>query len=154
MLTTSMLQGLIKEYASLRIAIDNSNINLSTDYVKTKLLQMDVETKVSTSSINIHKGTENKGLSHTWGTKQPKEKKETFVSQKQTVRCFTCNGHHSTRECPNNPNRGKFSKPENSSGGGALVATTYATKEDQVEKNEESAVLTACSANIQEPDWC
>jgi hypothetical protein len=27
----------------LRIAIENSNINLNTDYVKTKLLQMDVE---------------------------------------------------------------------------------------------------------------
>lgn len=69
------------------------------------------------------------------------------------MKCFICNGPHRARQCPNNPNRGNFSKPEKSSGGAALVATAYTIRENRVEKNEDSAVLKAFSASIQESEW-
>ena len=43
MLAALMLQGLSKEYTPLKIAIENSNIELMSDYVKTNLLQLDAE---------------------------------------------------------------------------------------------------------------
>ena len=46
MLAALMLQVLSKEYMSLKIAIQNSNIELTSDYVKTKLLQLDAEAEV------------------------------------------------------------------------------------------------------------
>jgi len=54
MLAALMLQVLSKEYMSLKIAIQNSNIELTSDYVKTKLLQLDAEAEVkeTRSSIN------------------------------------------------------------------------------------------------------
>jgi hypothetical protein len=42
-----MLHGFSKAYASLRTAIANPSITLTTEYVKPKRLQMDVQTAVS-----------------------------------------------------------------------------------------------------------
>ena len=55
MLAALMLQGLSEEYTPLKIAIENSNIELTSDYVKKKLLQLDAEAedeKKTRSGIN------------------------------------------------------------------------------------------------------
>jgi predicted GNAT family acetyltransferase len=46
MLIALMLRGSTEEYVPMRTAIENSNINLTTYYVKTKLLQMDVDKSI------------------------------------------------------------------------------------------------------------
>lgn len=88
-----------------------------------------------------------------WQNKQLMGKKNTCVSQKQSLKCFICNGLYWARECSINPNRGNISKPEKSSGDATLFATTYTTRKDQVEKSEDSAVFRAFSASIQGSEW-
>jgi hypothetical protein len=53
MLTVLLLQGLTREHSPLRTAIENTNINLTKDYVKTELLQMDIETKAFVSNTAL-----------------------------------------------------------------------------------------------------
>jgi len=55
----------------MRTAVHNSNINLTKDYVKTKLLQMDIQTK----AFVMHREGKTKCLSHICGNEQPKGKK-------------------------------------------------------------------------------
>jgi hypothetical protein len=56
MLTILMLQGLTEEYVLMRTAIENSNIKLTTDNVKKKLLQMDIETTAFVSNTaSVHR---------------------------------------------------------------------------------------------------
>jgi hypothetical protein len=46
----------------------------------------------------------------------------------------TCNGPNRAKEFPINPSKGNFSKPQESSGSAALLATSYAPPEDGLRK--------------------
>lgn len=146
MLTTLMLQGLTKQYAPVRIAIENSNINITTDYVKTKLLPLDVEIESSASKTAIlTRDRKSKNLLQTRNG-QPRRKKWAFTSQKQTVKCFICSRPHQETESPKYPNLKNLSNPEKSSGSVALLAAFQ-------ERKQKSTVITAFSLGIQESEW-
>lgn len=102
MLAALMLQGLTEKYNPMKMAIENSNINLTSDLIKTKLLQQDednqskpndgnalvVKNKAQSSNVKANKGTT----------------KNKYNKQKK-MKCFVCGGPHKAMMCPNNPNK-------------------------------------------------
>lgn len=100
LLAALMLQGLPEEYTPLRLALENTNTVLTTDYVKTKLLQVD-ETRICT---NPSTSSPSSALSST--SKNHKK----FVQRnkpKKTIKCFICEGPHKACDCPHNPRQTK-----------------------------------------------
>lgn len=108
LLAALMLQGLTDNFQAMRLAIENSNIELTTDYVKTKLYQMEDTHTATTSTSNHALMSKNK-------QKQKKQKK---------FKCFVCNGPHKARDCPDNPSK-KRNEAYN-----ALAMTTSASEEE------------------------
>lgn len=89
MLAALMLQGLGERYEPMRMAIENSNIALTTDYVKTKLLQIE-EKQPSEESQNALSATRKKSFN------KPKEKTDI----KKKILCYVCGEEHRARFCP------------------------------------------------------
>ncbi|RVE49487.1 hypothetical protein evm_005828 [Chilo suppressalis] len=99
MLAALMLQGLTETFQPMRLAIENSGVELTTDYIKTKLLQMEDSYNTSSSSSNdiaLRVDTHNK-------TRRFPYKKS------QKIKCFICNGPHKARDCPENSKNKKAS---------------------------------------------
>ncbi|KPJ16606.1 Retrovirus-related Pol polyprotein from transposon TNT 1-94 [Papilio machaon] len=98
-LATLMLQGLPKKYEPLKMAIENSNITITTDYVKTKLYNLSDESTPSTSFQQDDSAL----------TASKKKWKGKFKANQKTkpIKCFICEGNHKATECPDNPNRRK-----------------------------------------------
>lgn len=76
LLATILLQGLSEKYATFRIAIENSDNALSTQYVKSKLLGLDDPKRIA-------------------GDCKVKRKEA-----KGPVKCRICGGNHDFRDCP------------------------------------------------------
>lgn len=97
LLAAIMLQGLPDEYAPLRLALESTNTILTTDFVKTKLLQLDEIPSTSTT-----------GPSSALTAAKPKlTKSKTSKSKGKTIKCFICDGPHKACDCPQNPRRTK-----------------------------------------------
>lgn len=93
LLAALMLQGLTENFQPMRLAIENSNITLTTDYVKTKLFQMEDSYAANTSSSRERDAA--------LVTKQkPLHKRQNKLQRK--IKCFICSGPHKAKECPRN----------------------------------------------------
>ena len=92
-----MVQGLSKEYTPLKIAIENSNIELTSDYVKTKLLQLDVEAE-DEKRREAALTAEHKQGKLSSQRKGKKTFQETF--KVEGLQCYNCKGPHKARFCP------------------------------------------------------
>ncbi|XP_059048935.1 uncharacterized protein LOC131844151 [Achroia grisella] len=71
LLAALMLQGLPDKYTLVRLALENANTELTSDYVKTKLLQLDDNKAITSTSFTV---SNNSAL-----TEKPKKK---FVQRK------------------------------------------------------------------------
>ncbi|XP_063392606.1 uncharacterized protein LOC134678087 [Cydia fagiglandana] len=94
LLAALLLQGLTPEFQPMRLAIENSNISLTTDYVKTKLFQME---------DTFAAGSSEKQPTSALLTKKHKGKSAPKWKTKGKVKCFICEGPHKAQECPENP---------------------------------------------------
>lgn len=93
LLAALMLQGLGEQYEPMRMAIENSNITLTTDYVKTKLLQIDVTSTNEDSSQNALSAAKKKSY---W---KANEKGKGKIANKK-IECYVCGEGHKARFCP------------------------------------------------------
>lgn len=81
-----MLSGLSEDYSPMVMALESANVKLTSDFVKTKLLQ---DTKLSGNSNSDDKAFYSKG--------------NKVHNKKKTVVCYKCNKEgHFKSECPNN----------------------------------------------------
>ncbi|VVC97853.1 unnamed protein product [Leptidea sinapis] len=86
LLAALMLQGLLEEYTPMRLALENTNTELTTDFIKTKLLQLD-GTKVW--AIQGDAGPSSALITTKYHKKFVQRNK-----QKKMVKCFICEGPH------------------------------------------------------------
>lgn len=93
LLATLLLQGLTIDFQPMRLAIENSNVVLTTDYVKMKLFQMEDTYSASTS---VSQPTPALLSNKSKG-------KSTQKKTKQKIKCFICDGPHKANVCPDNP---------------------------------------------------
>lgn len=105
LLAALMLQGLPEEYTPLRLAIESTNTVLTTDYVKTKLLQLDGDkactSKSATNSSSSALTVKNQTNRNDFHKNRDKKKRE------KTIKCFICEGSHKACDCPHNPRNNK-----------------------------------------------
>ncbi|KAH9645213.1 hypothetical protein HF086_005758 [Spodoptera exigua] len=94
LLAALMLQGLTETFQPMRLAIENTNIELTTDYVKTKLLQMEDTYQASPSTVTTALQAKNKSQ---------KDKSHKNMSRSRVVKCFICKENHKAKDCPKNP---------------------------------------------------
>ena len=112
----------------MKIAIENSNIELTSDYVKTKLLQLDAEAedeKRRETALTAEHNKQGKSSSQRKGKKTFQEKFKV-----EGLQCYNCKGPHKARFCPRKE------------------------KEKSSKKNDKQVgLLSALSANVQRTDW-
>lgn len=99
LLAALMLQGLPEEYAPMRLAFESANTVLTTDYIKTKLLQLDNTRACASSSTSAPSSALTTTKHHRKFVQRNKEKK--------AVKCFICEGPHKACDCPQNPRKSK-----------------------------------------------
>lgn len=92
LLAALLLQGLTQEFQPMRLAIENSNTQLTTDFVKTKLFQMEDAYVSGTSNSSALFSKKHKGKS------QKTQKSKTY-----SIKCYICGGPHKAIACPDNP---------------------------------------------------
>lgn len=101
-----LLTGLTERFAPMIMAIEHSGIIISTDVIKSKLLDM-------SSEVDSHNGTNNAFLSKGWqqrnkksGNTDTKSKMASSTKSVKTIRCYKCKqlGHYMNK-CPNNQNK-------------------------------------------------
>lgn len=129
-----MLNGLSSDFDPMVMAIESSGADITSDFVKGKLLQEDVKrSKENTSSDGGAFYTRNREK------KDFKDKKKDGLKFKKDFRCFVCNEKgHRALNCPKNTNKPNAKK---------------SFKESE-KKNDDLALLTALSANIiNKDDW-
>jgi transposase InsO family protein len=113
LIATLLLRGLTPEYKAMRLALENTGVELTSDYIKMKLLQEEYNPNLRNAATS-----DNAFVSHF----KPKKKQEGYKqssnntsSQQQKIKgaCFVCNKKgHRAAECFKNPNRGNFKKSE------------------------------------------
>lgn len=138
MLAALMLQGLTEEYNPMKMAIENSNIVLTSDYVKTKLLQQD-DDKSSKSSDENALLMRNKAKSSNVGAKDGNKNKQ--LKKEKKIKCFICGGPHKAMKCSKNPKKNE--------GNSSLLTAFTATTGD----NEWIVDSGASSHMTHRKDW-
>jgi hypothetical protein len=106
LIATLLLRGLTLEHKQMRLALENSGVELTTDYIKMKLLQDEYNPnpKASCSSDNllITNYKWRKSAEHS-SEQKPKYVQNRYSTNKE---CFICNKRgHRAAECYKNPNR-------------------------------------------------
>lgn len=143
LLTALMLQGLSEEYESLRMALDNSTEKITSDLVKTKLLQLNIKEVTSGESAMLVK---NKGRVYN------KNYKRAHNVSKPFFRCFICNAEgQKAIDCFKNPNRRREQKNQQDKS----EKTEEKTKKESAKKTETDLLFfSAMTTQIQEDIWC
>lgn len=95
LLAALILQGLTMDFQPMRLAIESSNVVLTTDYVCTKLFQME-ETHTSTTSASHPMSTALQANKYKGRTTANKQKSK-------GLKCFICDGPHKANVCPQKP---------------------------------------------------
>lgn len=141
LLAALMLQGLSEEYEPLRMALDNSTEKITSDLVKTKLLQLKVKEMSEDSAM----------LARNKGKGQNKNYRKMGNAFKYNFRCFICNAEgHKAIDCSKNPNkrnnqRGQQSKCEK---------TEERQKKESARKAEANLLfLSAMTTRVRESEW-
>lgn len=118
-LANFLLYGLPESYKPMVMALDNTENKLTSDVIKTKLLQEDSSSNTGgaffskTAGNNFKRGNEQK--------KSPKKK--------NNIRCYTCKKKgHKSPDCPNKKKDDKNSTKDNSDGkAGATFSAVFLT---------------------------
>lgn len=147
LLAALMLQGLTEEYTPLKMTIENANITLTSNYVKTKLLQQDSPIpSTSTENALIARDNRSRYKRNSTNSKgnQQKQTQQKAEKQKKEIRCFICNGPHKALICPKNPNANKEEK-------GQTLLAAYST----IKSNDNEWVVdSGASSNMTyNKDW-
>jgi hypothetical protein len=112
LIATLLLRGLTPEYKPMSLALENSGVELTTDYIKMKLLQEEYNPnpKASYSSNNVlvtnYKWRKNTEHGSEQKLKYVQNQNRTREQNRTTTECFICNKRgHRAAECYKNPNR-------------------------------------------------
>ncbi|XP_069361062.1 uncharacterized protein [Maniola hyperantus] len=132
LLAALMLQGLGEKYAPLRMAMENSNIVLTTDYVKMKLLQLEKKEQGD---------NEEPSTSALVSTKTNFSKNRNKQQQK-ILKCFICKGHHKAINCPSNPSKKKTNNNGHQVNFTALSTTESSSKGEWILDSGASSHMT------------
>jgi hypothetical protein len=118
-----LLQGLTSDYKPMRMVVENSGIELTTDYVKTKLLQEEYNPKNkesesgSESALSLQNRAWNRDTTKYHGkvsqgtTRVVNSSQSSNLSRYKPGSCFICNRTgHKAANCYKNPNRKNLQK--------------------------------------------
>ncbi|KAK9709302.1 hypothetical protein QE152_g26708 [Popillia japonica] len=131
LVATPLLWGLTSEYQPMKLALETSGVEITTDYIKTKLLQEDYNPRGKQG------GGDNAFVSQHRGKDKSKRSKQVSQLNKIQGPCYICNRKgHKAADCFRNPNRPNFHK----------------TVDNQM-KNQDISLLAAMSANIESGEW-
>jgi len=139
LLAALMLQGLSEEYEPLRMALDNTTEKITSDLVKTKLLQLNAKEVASGESAMLAR---NKGRVHN------KNHKKASHTSKPRFRCFICNAEgHKAIDCLKNPNKRQEQDKSQK--------TEEKPKRELAKKAETDLLFySAMATQIQDDIWC
>lgn len=143
LLAALKLQVLNEGYEPLRMALDNSTEKITSDLVKTKLLQLNTKEVASGESAMLVK---NKGRVYN------KNYKRAHNVSKPFFRCFICNAEgQKAIDCFKNPNRKREQKNQQDKS----EKTEEKTKKESAKKTETDLLFfSAMTTQIQEDIWC
>ncbi|KAK9707673.1 GAG-pre-integrase domain [Popillia japonica] len=153
LVATLLLRGLTSEYQPMKLALENSGVEITTDYIKTKLLQEEsmklalensgveittdyIKTKLLQEEYNPRGkqgGGDNAFVSQHRGKDKSRRSKQGNQLNKIQGPCYIC---HKAADCFRNPNRPNFHK----------------TVDNQM-KNQDISLLAAMAANIESGEW-
>lgn len=121
-LATFMLAGLPEKYQPMIMALENSGINITADFIKTKLLQ-DITSAEHESSKAFYLS---KGKCTKKSTKNPEPS-----SSQNRIQCFSCRQYgHKSFNCPEKKKKSNVSKNVNKSKFGAFVVSSDVLRDE------------------------